>query len=329
MVVRLEEFQIFIIHKKSRSQNFPFPYRDITTADLNEKSARKRTDAFDCSDCDSDLVAAAAGKSPAQMYSNRPASPATGAEDDSRPAWAPLLSDPSAGQVRAPPPLSSPIKSTASIDEQQPPGVRKNNELPSAAQSSPAADGGSAAGNKQAVRLSPSSRESHMPLASSSMSNSPDSSKKPNGLTPMAAVAGSLGVVLGVFLLLAWLMRRASPQGLTRLPNEAFEVLGRAPLGSRQNVNLLRCGNKLLLVSITPAGTETLTEITDPQEVDRLAGLCRQAGPQSSTAAFRRIFEQLAPKRPSRGAFLQGDYADYDSSGIELSGAMAWEQNDA
>ena len=141
----------------------------------------------------------------------------------------------------------------------------------------------------------------------------------------MVTVAGSLGVVLGIFLLIAWLFRRAAPQGLTRLPNEAFEVLGRAPLAGRQNVHLLRCGNKLLLVSITPAGTETLTEITDPQEVDRLAGLCRQAGPQSSTAAFRQIFEQLAPKRPIRGAFSRNEYVDYYPPEIEMPDAMGWE----
>jgi flagellar biogenesis protein FliO len=145
----------------------------------------------------------------------------------------------------------------------------------------------------------------------------------------MVTLAGSLGVVLGIFLLIAWLMRRAAPQGLTRLPNEAFEVLGRAPLAGRQNVHLVRCGNKLLLVSITPAGTETLTEITDLQEVDRLAGLCRQAGPQSSTAAFRHIFEQLAPKRPSRGTLSHGEYADYDPSETELPDALNWEHRNA
>jgi flagellar biogenesis protein FliO len=145
----------------------------------------------------------------------------------------------------------------------------------------------------------------------------------------MVTLAGSLGVVLGIFLLIAWLMRRAAPQGLKRLPNEAFEVLGRAPLAGRQNVHLVRCGTKLLLVSITPAGTETLTEITDPQEVDRLAGLCRQAGPQSSTAAFRHIFEQLAPKRPSRGTLSHGEYADYDRSETEQPDALDWEHRNA
>jgi hypothetical protein len=65
-------------------------------------------------------------------------------------------------------------------------------------------------------------------------------------------------------------------------------------------VYLLRCGQKLLLVSLTPAGAETLTEVTDPQEVDRLAGLCRQAHPQSATAAFRQVFQQFASPGAAR-----------------------------
>ena len=50
--------------------------------------------------------------------------------------------------------------------------------------------------------------------------------------------------------------------------------------------------------SITSAGAETLTEITDPEEVVRLAGFCRQKHPQSATAAFREVFEQFAPSHP-------------------------------
>ena len=80
----------------------------------------------------------------------------------------------------------------------------------------------------------------------------------------MISIAGSTGLVLGIFLLLVWIVRRKTPQAMVRLPGEAFEVLGRAPLNGRQQVQLLRCGNRLLLVSVTPSGAETLTEITDP-----------------------------------------------------------------
>jgi len=68
-------------------------------------------------------------------------------------------------------------------------------------------------------------------------------------------------------------------------------------MAGRQQVYLLRCGKKLILVSVTPAGAETLTEITEEMEVDRLAGLCQQARPNSATAAFRHVFGQLAGQR--------------------------------
>jgi hypothetical protein len=64
-------------------------------------------------------------------------------------------------------------------------------------------------------------------------------------------------------------------------------------------VQLLRCGGKLLLVSVTPTTAETLTEITDPAEVERLAELCHQGRAQGATACFRRVFEQLTARRES------------------------------
>ncbi|MGW8257347.1 MAG: FliO/MopB family protein, partial [Thermoguttaceae bacterium] len=173
-----------------------------------------------------------------------------------------------------------------------------------------------------------SNRESHVDRESSSKT-SLGNLHKDNALPSLATVVGSLSVVIGIFLILAWILRRTVPQQLTRLPNEAFEVLGRAPLVGKQQVHLLRCGTKLLLVSVTPAGTETLTEITDPMEVDRLAGLCRQSNPHSATAAFRQIFEQLAPKRPSRSTAFENNYDDYNGlSDLELSGALDWGRND-
>ncbi len=110
----------------------------------------------------------------------------------------------------------------------------------------------------------------------------------------MFTVGGSLSIVLGLFLVVAWAMRKAAPRGAMVLPKEVFEILGRARLGARQQVQLLRCGSKLLLVSITPHGAETLTEVTDPVEVDRIAGICQQGNPKSSTTAFRQVFQQLA-----------------------------------
>jgi len=158
------------------------------------------------------------------------------------------------------------------------------------------------------------SREPQLPLSAPTRSGHTDPTKPAGSLPALATVAGSLAVVLGLFFAFAWAMKRASPRGSVLLPAEVFEILGRAPLAGRQQVHLLRCGSKLLLVSITPAGTETLTEVTDPLEVDRLAGLCRQAHPQSATAAFREVFQQLG-RRPRRVAARTGSRWEEEDDG--------------
>ena len=140
----------------------------------------------------------------------------------------------------------------------------------------------------------------------------------------MATVGGSLAVVLGLFLLVAWVMRKASPRSSSALPGEVFEVLGRAPLAGRQQVHLLRCGSKLLLVSITPAATETLTEVTDPVEVDRLAGLCRQAHPQERHG---RLPPDLPAVRPAiRPVQRREETMQLQDAGRRVG--RAWEDDD-
>ena len=149
---------------------------------------------------------------------------------------------------------------------------------------------------------------------------------KPGGLSAMVSVGSSLAIVLGLFFLVAWGLRRNAPRGSTLLPAEVFEVLGRAPLAGRQQVHLLRCGAKLLLVSITPAGTETLTEVTDPAEADRMAALCRQTRPQGPTTAFRQIFQQFAPRSRSRAA---PDHPELAANPAARRGTQRWEENNA
>ena len=122
--------------------------------------------------------------------------------------------------------------------------------------------------------------------------NHTETGKRPDGLSSATTVAGSLALVLGLFFLVVWAIRRASPNASTALPTEVFEVLGRAPLANRQQAIMLRCGNKLLLVSAGVADTKTLTEISDPAEVDRLVSLCRQGRSGGAAAAFRQVFRQ-------------------------------------
>jgi len=142
--------------------------------------------------------------------------------------------------------------------------------------------------------------------------------RRPSGTgSSLIALAGSLAVVLGLFSVMAWLLRRGMPKGSFLLPSDLVEVLGRAPLAGRQQMYLVRCGNKLLLVSVSGGGAETLTEITDREEVDRLAGLCRAAHPQSATASFRQILQQFGRETEYEGARGQGSGAREGSGGPE------------
>jgi flagellar biogenesis protein FliO len=167
-------------------------------------------------------------------------------------------------------------------------------EAPPPANPKPSASATVAPTTTTAVAIQPAQAEAATPMVVGSH-NDKSAPGKGSPLSAMITVGGSLAIVLGLFLVIAWAMRKAAPRGSLVLPKEVFAILGRAPLGARQQVQLLRCGNKLLLVSITPNGVETLTEITEPLEVDRIAGICQQSDPKSSTTSFRQVFQQLAP----------------------------------
>jgi len=136
---------------------------------------------------------------------------------------------------------------------------------------------------------------------------------RPRSTGSIATALGGLAFVLGLFFLVAWLLKRSMPRASRPLPAEAVEVLGRTMLADRQYAHLVRVGNKMVLVAVSAGGAETLTEITDPAEVDRLAGICRQAAAASTTRAFRQVFDQFA-RAPAAGRFV-------DQPGPEPSGS--------
>jgi flagellar biogenesis protein FliO len=122
----------------------------------------------------------------------------------------------------------------------------------------------------------------------------------------MYTICTALAVVIGAFLIFAWALRRGGRAANGRrgsLPADVVSVIGRVPLAARQFAELLRVGNKLVLVSLTPTGPKTITEVTDPVEVDRLLGLCQQHDPHSTSRAFEQVFRQLSSEA-TPGGFL-------------------------
>ncbi len=78
-----------------------------------------------------------------------------------------------------------------------------------------------------------------------------------------------------LFLALLLILKKFSPRGVPELPREAFETLGKSTLAGRQQIYLLRCGEKLFLVSVSQNGLDRVGEIDDPVEVERITRRCR------------------------------------------------------
>lgn len=133
---------------------------------------------------------------------------------------------------------------------------------------------------------------------------------------PWVPVAGSLALVLVLFFALVAVLKRGMPAQGGKLPAAVLEVLGQATLGGKQQLHLLRCGDKLLLCCTTATGVQTLTEICEPAEVERLSALCRGGekrraplAPPKSTPEFGAEFGQ----EPAQHSFVRGLYRESSS----------------
>jgi len=149
-----------------------------------------------------------------------------------------------------------------------------------------------------------------MPRASSAdytSTSKSDTQRAKKGGSLVQAALGLAFVLCLILIVAAWAKRRL-PQANSALPSEAVQILGQRAVGQRQVIQLIRCGSRILVLGGTPNGLTTLSEITDPVEVDYLAGLCRQDHPSSVTSAFSRLFqnyrdlsgESTAPANPLR-----------------------------
>lgn len=134
---------------------------------------------------------------------------------------------------------------------------------------------------------------------SSKKSAKPGKLAKPefaDAIAPLISIIGSLLIVLSAFFILMMIFRKMSPKGNRLLPKEAFEDLGRTFLTPKLQLHLLRLGHRLILVSVTQDGVSPITEVTDPDEVVPLLGMCRQLDPNSSSERFRKIYSELSEK---------------------------------
>jgi len=84
-------------------------------------------------------------------------------------------------------------------------------------------------------------------------------------------VMGLIAVAFVAVLLIKVLAKRRQ----STLPPDVFDILGEGSLGGQHTVRIVRFGPKTLLVSLSPSGCQTLSELTDPQATECIAAACR------------------------------------------------------
>jgi flagellar biogenesis protein FliO len=147
------------------------------------------------------------------------------------------------------------------------------------------------AGSEHALKLTPPTKTSRSDAAP----------KSPSATGAITSIVSSLALVLGLFFVVVWFARRSAPKGASVVPGEVLEVLGRAALTPRQQMHVVRFGNKLVLLSLSPSGAEPLAEIDDPVEVERVLGICQEMQQGSITETFRQVFSQFGNEPAQEG----------------------------
>jgi flagellar biogenesis protein FliO len=109
---------------------------------------------------------------------------------------------------------------------------------------------------------------------------------------------GGLIAVLALVLLTAKVLRKSAPAAQQTLPPEVIQVLGRKALDYRHTIHLVRFGSRLLMLGASQEGVTTLSEITDPVEIDTLAGLCKPSEPATVANTFGQLFRRFQNADP-------------------------------
>lgn len=116
---------------------------------------------------------------------------------------------------------------------------------------------------------------------------------------PAVTVTSSLALVLGLFAGLIWLTRKFGTRSLSSgsIPTEVMQSLGSTALDARTRVTMLRCGNRIFVVSQSPTGVQPIGEITNPDEVRELTASCLG----DSKQAFASTLASIEKEPPAKG----------------------------
>jgi flagellar biogenesis protein FliO len=129
---------------------------------------------------------------------------------------------------------------------------------------------------------------------------------------------GGLTAVLALIYLTAKVLRKSMPAAQRTLPVDVIQVLGRKPVDYRHSIHLIRCGSRLLVVGASQEGLRTLCEMTDPVEIDYLAGLCKPSEPTSVADSFNQLFRRFQSPAAAETAVETDGESNSDPAALRL-----------
>ena len=136
---------------------------------------------------------------------------------------------------------------------------------------------------------------------------SDDSGAGAGGDNWVLSTLAALGVVIGLVFVIRWVLRRGGVASTSTPRSSVVEVLSRSTVAPRSHVVLMRVGQRVLIVSDSPAGMRTLAQVSDPEEVAELLGLVDASAPASMTDSFQGVMKKLS------GQWSDGDEPQFDS----------------
>ncbi len=119
----------------------------------------------------------------------------------------------------------------------------------------------------------------------------------------IAKMVGGLAIVVALFIVIAMVFgkRKHNVAGQSSSP---IEILCRSMLNKSQQMQLIRLGNRLLLVASSEHRADTLAEIVDPAEIAEIEQMVRQG----DMSFFGRARQQPSSRRQLSSARRQPVY---------------------
>ncbi|MGR2702172.1 flagellar biosynthetic protein FliO [Vibrio campbellii] len=99
----------------------------------------------------------------------------------------------------------------------------------------------------------------------------------------LATTLGSLVLVIGVILLLAWMLKRMQVPVLGH--QKGLRIVSQLPVGTKERIAVVQVGEEQFLVGITSQSIQTLAKLETPLKEEELA-----------SGAFASQFSQLIKK---------------------------------